>query len=209
MPCAMPLHQLADGRVGLQQPGAVPDEPGQPGPQLGVRVGGRGEDGVLRVGPQRAGPGADGGVLEQLLLELLDPGRGVRVGAQGVHVGAQPARRRQRRSSCRGSAPTSSRKPLQAGEDPVEHPVVDPVGHPGGGGVAQLGAEDQPVLLQEARPARAAPADRTSWCRSPSTTSSSTRATAGAAGVSCSLRSTRAATAGWRSSSREQLATAR
>ena len=38
---------------------------------------------------------------------------------------------------------------LQPGEHAGEHPVVDPVGHPGRGGVAELGAEDQPVLLEE------------------------------------------------------------
>ena len=132
MRVGVPLHQLAHRRVGLQQPGAVADEPGQPRPQLRLRVGGRGEDGVLRVGPQRARPAADGGVLEQLLLQLLDPCRGAGIGAQRVHVGAEPG--------VVGAAQLVPRigadllqEPLEAGEDAVEHPVVDPVGHPGRG----------------------------------------------------------------------------
>ncbi len=145
----MPLHEFADGRVGLQQPGAVADESGQPPPQLRVGIGGGGEHGVLGVGPQRARPRTDGGVLEDLLLQLLDPGGRVRVGAQGVHVGAQPGVVGAAQLVPRVGADLGQEL-LHAGEHPVEDPVVDPVRHPRGRGVAELRPEDDAVLLQEA-----------------------------------------------------------
>ena len=187
----VPLHELAHASGRSAASGRRRwISPGDAGPQLGVRVGGRGEDGVLRVGPQRARPGADGGVLEQLLLQLLDPGGGVRVGAQGVHVGAQPGvvgaaqlvprigRRPPRGSPAGRRTPgrTPGRRPSRAPTRGRRRPAGPgrPAGSPAGSG-----------------PAARRAADSTSWCRSPSTTSSSTRARTGAAGVSCSLRSTR------------------
>ena len=97
--------------------------------QLGIGVRGGGQDGVLGAGPQRPRPGADGGVLEQLLLEVLDLRGGVRVGAQGVHVGPQPGVVGAAQL-VPGVAADLGQEALQAGEDAVEHPVVHPVGHP-------------------------------------------------------------------------------
>ena len=205
----VPLHQLAHGRVGLQQPGAVPDEPGQPARAARSR-GRRRRRATAFFALVHSDPDQvrTAGCSSSSFFRSSTRAAVVRVGAQGVHVGAQPgvvgAAQLVPRVGCRpprGSPAARRRRGRTPGRRPSRAPRTGEASPSWARKTSRFSSQEagQPAQRRPTAPPGGGRPRRPAPAPAPRT---------GAAGVACSLRSTRSATAGSRSSSRSSSARA-